>query len=43
MVDPLLVEPFWQSETMRGESLFFVDSDRGPPRPCCSPIPNGCR
>src|SRR4051812_35411855 len=29
-VDPLLVEPFWHSEVMRGESLFFVDSGAGP-------------
>jgi acyl-CoA thioesterase I len=25
-VDPLLIEPFWQSATMRGEGLFFVDT-----------------
>jgi acyl-CoA thioesterase-1 len=28
-VDPLLVEPFWRSATMRGESLFFVDRGDG--------------
>ena len=28
-VDPLLLEPFWVSETMRGESLFFVDRGDG--------------
>ena len=27
--DRLIVEPFWQSETMSGESLFFVDSGDG--------------
>ena len=29
-VDPLLVQPFWQSATMIGESLFFVDHGTGP-------------
>jgi acyl-CoA thioesterase I len=28
-VDPLLVEPFWWTASMRGESLFFVDSGHG--------------
>ena len=31
MVDPRLLEPFWLSETMRGESLFFVDRGDGVP------------
>ena len=29
--DPRLVEPFWRSATMRGESLFFVDRGAGAP------------
>ena len=28
-VDPRLVEPFWRSTWMRGESLFFVDRGDG--------------
>jgi acyl-CoA thioesterase-1 len=28
-VNPLLVEPFWRSGTMNGESLFFVDAGNG--------------
>src|SRR6478736_2398242 len=31
MVDPRLLEPFWLSETMRGESLFFIDRGDGAP------------
>jgi lysophospholipase L1-like esterase len=31
MVDARLLKPFWLSETMRGESLFFVDRGDGAP------------
>jgi lysophospholipase L1-like esterase len=29
IIDPLLLEPFWLSKTMRSESLFFVDRGDG--------------